>query len=320
VNRGKHRTKSGGSRRSRPPVSGDSSASRSSEAGRTPTAPSVSEAHTTATDATHPPAPPAHPRHCGTATSATSAGSPGLRRRFGDLHTLLDHCQHRLIALFGHAQLPEHRPTSSAAQQPRTGGERCQASPETASTISRSRCQASAEAPSSITRSSGVKHQPKQYKTSVGPVGIEPTTRGLKARTTHCSDRRVHPRMGRRPALSPLDADERKRAFRLVCGRLVGAGSGTLLRRLAASTHIAAGGLATLGCRRPDRPRLKTATCSAGRSALDGERAVRERCPRLAFDEDWKVGPDSGVRESRADVSHASPDVRFRQLGKDRDQ
>jgi hypothetical protein len=31
---------------------------------------------------------------------------------------------------------------------------------------------------SSITRSSGVKHQPKQHINVVGPVGIEPTTRG----------------------------------------------------------------------------------------------------------------------------------------------
>jgi hypothetical protein len=74
------------------------------------------------------------------------AGQSGIQRlparsclggRLCDPRAVLDHRQHRLIALLGHAQLPQHRPTSSAARQPRTGGQRCQASTETVSTISR---------------------------------------------------------------------------------------------------------------------------------------------------------------------------------------
>ena len=79
-----------------------------------PRPPDPSDAGTTAADATDRPAPPARPRHSGAATMQRLPGHPDLGRHLRDRQAVLDHRQHRLIALLGHAQLPEHRPTSSA--------------------------------------------------------------------------------------------------------------------------------------------------------------------------------------------------------------
>ena len=93
-----------------------------------------------------------------TATHAPSAGSPRTAAATSVTVTpIRDHRQHRLIPLLGHAQLPHRRERQGSAEvavnhQPK----HCQASPE-----------------------ADVKHQPKQHISSVGRVGLEPTTQGL---------------------------------------------------------------------------------------------------------------------------------------------
>ena len=71
------------------------------------------------------------------------------------------------------------------------GGPRALCGPEGASRISPSTCQASGGTLSSNSRRPNVKHHAESYKRCVGPVGLEPTTYGLKGLRTQVADGRV---------------------------------------------------------------------------------------------------------------------------------